>query len=51
VKSFLKRSKDDNKEGLFQGISSSSSRSQVFISVVQAENPGCAVASMEEVII
>jgi hypothetical protein len=51
AKSFLKRSKDGNKEGLFQGSSSSSSRRQALMSVVQVKNPGCAVAFMEEVII
>jgi hypothetical protein len=36
VKSFLKRSKDDNMEGLFQGSSSSSSMCQALMSAVQA---------------
>jgi hypothetical protein len=55
AKSLLKKSKDGNTEGLFQGSSSSSTRRKALMSVVktevQAENPGCAVAFMEEVII
>jgi hypothetical protein len=55
AKSFHKKSKDGNTEGLFQGSSSSSSSHKALMSVVemgvQAENPGCAVAFMEEVII
>jgi hypothetical protein len=50
AKSFLKRSKDGNKQSLFQGSSLSSLRHQVLMSVVQAENPGCAVALMEVII-
>jgi hypothetical protein len=51
AKSFLKKTKDGNTEGLFQGSSSSSLRHQALMSVVQAENPGCGVAFMEEIII
>jgi hypothetical protein len=51
AKSFLKRSNEGNKEGLFQGSSSSSLRHQALMSVVKAENLGCAVAFMDEVII
>jgi hypothetical protein len=51
AKSFLKKSKDGNTEGLFQGSSSSSSRCQALIRVVEADFPGCAVAFMNEVII
>jgi hypothetical protein len=50
LKSFLKRSKDGNKQSLFQGSSSSLSRHQVLMSVVQVENPGCVVALMEVII-
>jgi hypothetical protein len=50
AKSFLKRSKDGNKEGLFQGSYSSSLRRQALMSVVQAENPGCATTFMEVII-
>jgi hypothetical protein len=51
VKSFLKKSKDGNTEGLFQGSSLSSSRHQALRSMAEAENLGCEVAFMEEVII
>jgi hypothetical protein len=37
VKSFLKKSKDGNTEGLFQGSSSSSSRHKALMSVVEME--------------
>jgi hypothetical protein len=48
--SFLKKSKDGNKEGLFQNSSSSSSRREALIRAVQADFPGCGVAFMNEVI-
>jgi hypothetical protein len=47
----LKRSKDGNTKGLFQGSSSSSSSHQALIRAVEAENPGRAVGIMDEVII
>jgi hypothetical protein len=51
AKSFLKKSKDGNTGGLFQGSSSSSSRHQALMRVVEADNQGVAVAFMNEVII
>jgi hypothetical protein len=51
AKSFLKKSKDDNTEGLFQGSSSSSLRCQVLMRAVEVDNPRRAVAFMNEVII
>jgi hypothetical protein len=51
AKSFLKRRKDDNMEGLFQGSPSSSLRRQALMRVVEVEHPGHAVTFMEEVII
>jgi hypothetical protein len=51
VRSFLKNSRDGNKESLFQGSSSSSSRHEALIRAVQADFPGCWVAFMNEVII
>jgi hypothetical protein len=51
AKSFLKKSKDGNTEGLFQGSSSSSSRHEALIKVVQADFPGHGVTFMNEVII
>jgi hypothetical protein len=48
VRSFLNKSKDGNKEGLFQGSSSSSSRCEALIGVVQADFPGRGVAFMNE---
>jgi hypothetical protein len=47
----LKRSKDGNTEGLFQGSSSSSSSHQALMRAVEAENPGRAVGIIDEVII
>jgi hypothetical protein len=47
----LKRSKDGNTEGLFQGSSSSSSSHQALMRAVEAENPGHAVGIIDEVII
>jgi hypothetical protein len=51
AKSFLKKSKDDNMGGLFQGSSLSSSRRQALMRAVEADNPGRTVAFMNEVII
>jgi hypothetical protein len=51
AKSFLKKSKDGNTEGLFQGSSSSSSRREALMRTVEADNPGVAVAFMTEEII
>jgi hypothetical protein len=51
AKVFLNKSKDGNTEGLFQGCSLSLSRRQVLIGVVEADNPGCAIAFMNEAII
>jgi hypothetical protein len=51
VKSFLKKSKDGNMGGLFQGSSSSSLRHQVLMRAVEADNPGVPDAFMNEVII
>jgi hypothetical protein len=51
VRSFLKKNKDGNKEGLFQDSSSSSSRCEALIRAVQADFPGCGVVFMNEVII
>jgi hypothetical protein len=51
AKSFLKKSKDCNMGDLFQGSSSSSSRCQVLMRVVEVDNPGVAVQFMNEVII
>jgi hypothetical protein len=50
ARSFLKKSKDGNKEGLFQGSSSSSSRHEALIRTVQADFPRRGVAFMNEVI-
>jgi MFS-type transporter involved in bile tolerance (Atg22 family) len=50
ARSFHTKSMDGNKEGLFQGISSSSSRREVLIRAVQADFPRCGVAFMNEVI-
>jgi hypothetical protein len=48
AKSFLKKSKDGkHMDGFIQGSSSSSSRRQVLMSVVQVESPRCVVAFME----
>jgi hypothetical protein len=51
VKSFLKKSKDGNTEYLFQGSSSSSSRHEALIRVVQEDFPGRGVTFMNEVIL
>jgi hypothetical protein len=51
ARSFLKNSNVGNKEGLFQGSSSSSSRHEALIRVVQADFLGHEVAFMNEVII
>jgi hypothetical protein len=51
AKRFLKKSKDGNMEGLFQGSFSSSSRHQALMRVVEVDSPGRAVAFMNEVII
>jgi hypothetical protein len=51
AKSFLKKSKDGNTGGLFQGSSSSSLRRQALTRAVEADNPGVEVAFMNEVII
>jgi hypothetical protein len=51
VRSFLNKSKDGNKEGLFQGSSLSLSRREALIRAVQANFPGHGVAFMNEVII
>jgi hypothetical protein len=51
AKSFLKKSNDGNTEGFFQGSSLSSSRCEALVRAVEADNPGCAVAFMNEVII
>jgi queuine/archaeosine tRNA-ribosyltransferase len=51
VNSFLKKSKDGNTEGLFQGSSSSSLRRQALMRAAEADFPGHAVAFMNEVII
>jgi hypothetical protein len=50
ARSFLKKSKDGNKEGLFQGSSSSSSISEALIRAVQAHFPGREAAFMNKVI-
>jgi hypothetical protein len=50
ARSFLKKSKDGNKDGLFQGSSSSSSRSEALIRAVQADFPGRGAAFMNKVI-
>jgi hypothetical protein len=50
AKSFLKKSKDGNMEGLFQGSSSSSSRREALITAVQVDFPGRGVTFMNEVI-
>jgi hypothetical protein len=49
-RSFLNKSKDGNKEGLFQGSSSSLSRCEALIRVVQADFPGHGATFMNEVI-
>jgi hypothetical protein len=51
VKSLLKKSKDGNTRGLFQGSSSSSSRCQALMRAVESDNPGVAVTFMNEIII
>jgi hypothetical protein len=51
AKSFLKKSKDGDTEGLLQGSSLSSLRHQAFMRAVEANFPGRAVAFMNEVII
>jgi hypothetical protein len=51
MKSFLKKSKDGNTGDLVQGSSSSSLRCQALMRMVEADNPGCAVAFMNEVLI
>jgi hypothetical protein len=51
VKSLLKKCKDGNTRGLFQGSSSSSSRCQALMRVVESDNPGVVVAFMNEIII
>jgi hypothetical protein len=50
VRSFLKKSKDGNKEGLFQGSSFSSSRHEALIRAVQADFLGHGVTFINEVI-
>jgi hypothetical protein len=50
ARSFIKKSKNGNKGGLFQGSSSSSSRREALIRAVQADFPGCGVVFMNEVI-
>jgi hypothetical protein len=51
TKSFLKKSKDGNTGDLVQGSSSSSLRCQALMRMVEADNPGCAIAFMNEVLI
>jgi hypothetical protein len=51
ARSFLKKSKDGSTEGLLQGSSSSSSRREALIRVVQADFPRRGVAFMNEAII
>jgi hypothetical protein len=51
ARSFLKKSNVGNKEGLFQGSSSSLSRCEALVWAVQADFPGHGVAFMNEVII
>jgi hypothetical protein len=51
AKSFLKKSKYGNMDGLFQGSSLSSSRSQALIRAVEADFSRRAVTFMNEVII
>jgi hypothetical protein len=51
AKSFLKKIKDGDTGGLFQGSSSSSSRCQALMRAVEADNLGHTVAFMNEVII
>jgi hypothetical protein len=50
ARSFLKKSKDGNNEGLFQGSSLSSLRHEALIRAVQADFPGRGVTFMNEVI-
>jgi hypothetical protein len=51
AKSFLKKSKDGNTGGLFQGSSPSTPRRQALMRAVEADNPGRAVAFINEIII
>jgi hypothetical protein len=51
ARNFLKKSKDGNAVGLFQGSSLSSSRIEALIWAVQADFPEPGVTFMNEVII
>jgi hypothetical protein len=51
AKSFLKKRKDGNTDGLFQGSSLSSPRHQALMRAIEANNLGHAVAFINEVII